>query len=96
MTVVGTLSIEPDEGDDHAYRIEVDGNAKGEVRGGQGVRLALAPGTHVVRARRGLGQSPELSVHLGPAATVRVRVTTVPGGLPGRPRIALSAPDREG
>jgi hypothetical protein len=72
MTVVGTLIVEPVPGVT-AYQIEVDGVAKGEVRAGHELKLALAPGAHVVRARRTLRKGAELHVHLGPAETVRLR-----------------------
>ncbi|KUL29961.1 hypothetical protein [Actinoplanes awajinensis] len=74
MTVVATLVIEGPSRSlttfARAVPITVDGQAKGQVRAGKRLTLALAPGSHTVRAHGGA----ELPVRLGPGLTTRVRV----------------------
>jgi hypothetical protein len=74
MTVVGTLIVEGPARSlttlTRAVPITVDGTAKGQVRAGKRLALALAPGTHSVQA----GGGTPLPVRLGPGLTTRVRV----------------------
>ena len=78
MTVIATLVVERtgqawiDRA--RAYQIVVDGAVKGSVRCGRELSLALPPGAHTVRARLDWTGSPDLRVHLGPGATVRLQV----------------------
>jgi hypothetical protein len=78
MTVIATLTVQrPGEaGIDRAsaYEIIVDGVPKGSVRSGRELSLALPPGRHTVRARMNWTGSDDLPVHLGPGATVKLRV----------------------
>ncbi|WP_250002574.1 hypothetical protein [Actinoplanes sp. M2I2] len=78
MTVIATLTVERPSGHwfdrARAYQIVVDGAVKGVVRCGRELSLALAPGPHTVRARLDWTGSDDLPVHLGPGATVRLRV----------------------
>ncbi|MFC3987408.1 hypothetical protein [Actinoplanes siamensis] len=74
MTIVGTLIVEgPPRSLTTLARtvtITVDGATKGRVKAGKRLTLALAPGTHSVRAQDG----PPLPVRLGPGLITRVRV----------------------
>jgi hypothetical protein len=80
MTVIATLVVaRPAKSGPGAYKIIVDGEEKGRVTAGQELALALTPGTHRIRARIDWTGSPEISVHLGPGATVKLTVT--PRGL---------------
>lgn len=78
MTVIATLIVERtgqvflDRA--RAYQILVDGTVRGSVRCGRELSLALPPGRHLVRARLDLTGSETVPVHLGPGATVRLRV----------------------
>ena len=78
MTVIATLTVERPSGHwidrARAYQIVVDGAVKGVVRCGRELSLALPPGPHTVRARLHWTGSDDLPVHLGPGATVRLRV----------------------
>ncbi|GAA0471844.1 hypothetical protein Ade02nite_51380 [Paractinoplanes deccanensis] len=78
MTVIATLTVERPTGAffdrARAYKIVVDGVVKGSVRCGREISLALPPGGHTVRAELDWTGSPDLPVHLGPGATVRLRV----------------------
>jgi hypothetical protein len=78
MTVIATLKVERPgtTGIDRAraYEIIVDGEPKGSVGSGRELSLALQPGRHVVRARLDWTGSEDVAVHLGPGATVRMRV----------------------
>ena len=78
MTVISTLTVERPSGHwidrARAYQIVVDGAVKGVVRCGRELSLALPPGPHTVRARLDWTGSDDLPVHLGPGATVRLRV----------------------
>lgn len=78
MTVIATLKVERPgaTGIDRAraYEIIVDGETKGTVRSGRELSLALQPGRHTVRARLDWTGSEDYPVHLGPGATVRLRV----------------------
>jgi hypothetical protein len=65
-----------------AYRIEVDGVAVGKVRRGGEITVAVAPGSHRVRAALDWSGSPELDVGVAPGHTVRLIVE--PGGEPGQ------------
>ena len=81
MTVVATLIVVRPRGPlmerARTYEILVDGVAKGRLRAGRELALALAPGAHTVQARRGTVLGEEVRVHLGPGGQVRVR--TGPG-----------------
>lgn len=74
MTVVGTLVVEGPPRSlvtlARAVPITVDGVAKGQVRAGRRLALALPPGTRTVQAAGG----PALPVRLGPGLITRVRV----------------------
>jgi hypothetical protein len=78
MTVIATLTVQRPgaSGIDRAraYEILVDGEPKGTVRSGRELSLALQPGRHTVRARLDWTGSEDVPVHLGPGATVRMRV----------------------
>ncbi|MEU8818482.1 hypothetical protein [Actinoplanes sp. NPDC048796] len=78
MTVIATLTVERPAGAwldrARAFQIVVDGEVKGAVRCGREISLALPPGTHTVRAQLDWTGSPDFPVHLGPGATVRLRV----------------------
>lgn len=77
MTVVATLIVVRPRGSllDRArtYEILVDGVAKGRLRAGRELALAVAPGAHTVQARRGTTAGPQVRVHVGPGAQTRVR-----------------------
>ena len=78
MTVIATLTVERPSGAwidrARAFHIIVDGEEKGVLRCGRELSLALPHGTHTVRARLDWTGSDDLPVHLGPGATVRLRV----------------------
>jgi len=78
MTVIATLTVERPSGHwidrSRAYQIVVDGAVKGVVRCGRELSLALPPGTHTVSAKLNWTGSESIPVHLGPGATVRLRV----------------------
>ena len=78
MTVIATLTVvRPGvTGIDRAraYEILIDGKPKGTVRSGRELSVALQPGRHTVRARLDWTGSEIVPVHLGPGATVRMRV----------------------
>ncbi len=75
MTVIGTLVVvRPAGSGPSTYRIVVDGQVKGTVAAGHELTLALAPGTHQVRAQLEWTGSPDVDVHVGPGATTTVRV----------------------
>lgn len=78
MTVIATLVVERTSqawvDRARAYQILVDGSVKGSVRCGRELALALPPGRHLVRARLDWTGSETVPVHLGPGATVRLRV----------------------
>ncbi|GAA4586860.1 hypothetical protein BJY16_008045 [Actinoplanes octamycinicus] len=75
MTIVGTLIVEGPPRSLLAFAravpILVDGVAKGEVKAGKRLTLALAPGSHSVQAQR---HGTPLPVRLGPGLVTRVRV----------------------
>ncbi len=75
MTVIATLVVlRPARSGPGTYKIIVDGEEKGQVAAGQELALALSPGTHRIRARIDWTGSPEIPVHLGPGATVKLKV----------------------
>ena len=75
MTVIATLVVvRPAQSGPGTYKIIVDGEEKGRVVAGQELKLALSPGTHRVRARIDWTGSPEIPVHLGSGATVKLQV----------------------
>jgi hypothetical protein len=75
MTVIATLLVvRPPKSGPGAYRIVVDGEVKGKIAAGEELALALTPGKHRVSARIDWTGSPEVGVHLGSGATVRLRV----------------------
>ncbi|AEV86226.1 hypothetical protein ACWT_5209 [Actinoplanes sp. SE50] len=74
MTVVATLVVEGPSRSlatlARAVPITVDGAAKGRVRAGKRLTLALPPGSHSIQA----GGGPALPVRLAPGLVTRVRV----------------------
>jgi hypothetical protein len=57
-----------------AYRIEVDGVSRGEMRPASMLRIELGPGTHRVRARIDWTGSPPMEVRIARGSTVQLRV----------------------
>jgi hypothetical protein len=95
MTVIATLTVVRPRGSwtdrVRAYQIVVDGAVKGSLRAGAEMSLALPPGAHTVQARSGRTASPDVPVHLGPGATVRLCAEPGDGGhAPGRRRLHLT------
>jgi len=75
MTVIATLVVvRPAKSGPGSFRIVVDGEVKGKIAAGEELSLALAPGRHRIRARIDWTGSPEVPVHLGSGATVRLKV----------------------
>lgn len=83
MTLISTLIVARPRGSWtgrlSACAVIVDGAVKGEIRPGAELALALPPGAHTVQARLGHDHGPDTPVHLGPGATVRLRVESHDG-----------------
>jgi hypothetical protein len=78
MTVISTLIVTRPRGPWttrlSGCTVTVDGKVRGTLRDGASLSLAVPPGAHVVQARLGRHHGPDTRVHLGPGATVRLRL----------------------
>jgi hypothetical protein len=91
VTIAGTLVVSRPRGSwldrRRTYQVVVDGEVKGKVRGGAELALVVKPGRHTVLARNGRAGGPAASFHVGPGATVRMRVDA-PGNPLGAPKVS--------
>jgi hypothetical protein len=80
MTVISTLIVTRPRGPLttrlSGCTITVDGKVRGTVRAGASLSVAVPPGAHTVQARLGRHPGADNPVHLGPGATVRLRLDT--------------------
>ena len=88
MTIAGTFVVSRAGGSwldrRRTYTIVVDGDVKGKIRDGAELALVVKPGRHTVEVRNGKAGSRASSFHVGPGATVRMRVDA-PGNPLGAP-----------
>jgi hypothetical protein len=79
MTVVGTLRLTRDS-NGLRYTVFIDGVERGGFAGGEEKTFALAPGRHSLAVKVHWAGSPTVTVDVGAARTVHMRVSRASQG----------------